>query len=68
MEVHLRRHFDFTEIEKDRECRQLMGGLNAVYMKRYRSRKARAKEELVGNGGLTDVVRVRANIPEGTSE
>ncbi|MFS7969398.1 putative transposase, Ptta/En/Spm, plant [Helianthus anomalus] len=45
-----------------------MDGLNAVYMKRYRSRKAKAKEEFLANGGETDVARARANIPKGMSE
>uniref|UniRef100_A0A251TDZ1 Uncharacterized protein n=1 Tax=Helianthus annuus TaxID=4232 RepID=A0A251TDZ1_HELAN len=27
------RRLDITDTEKDRECKQLMGGLNAVYLK-----------------------------------
>ncbi|KAJ0580870.1 hypothetical protein HanHA300_Chr04g0134291 [Helianthus annuus] len=68
MDVHLRWRFNFTEFEKHPKCRQLMDGLNAVYMKRYRSRKAKAKEEFLANGGETDVARARANIPVGMSE
>ncbi|KAM0008580.1 hypothetical protein Hdeb2414_s0110g00797941 [Helianthus debilis subsp. tardiflorus] len=39
------RRFNFEEIERDCERRQLKGGIRSVYMKRYRDRKSMAKKE-----------------------
>ncbi|KAJ0735452.1 hypothetical protein HanPI659440_Chr11g0432291 [Helianthus annuus] len=47
MEQHLRRRFNFEEIERDCERNQLKGGIQSVYMKRYRDRKSMEKREFI---------------------
>ncbi|KAJ0734419.1 putative transposase, Ptta/En/Spm, plant [Helianthus annuus] len=66
MEQHLRRRFNFEEIERDRERRQLKGGIRSVYMKRYRDRKSMAKKEFIELGKRHDNLEtIRCNPPTG---
>ncbi|MFS7913634.1 putative transcription factor AP2-EREBP family [Helianthus anomalus] len=66
MEQHLRRRFNFVEIERDCERRQLKGGIRSVYMKRYRDRKNMAKKEFIKLGKQHDNLEtIRDNLPTG---
>ncbi|KAD4585650.1 hypothetical protein E3N88_23251 [Mikania micrantha] len=62
---HLKLSFDLDEIERGCESAQKKGGIEAALLKRYRDRKAMAKQHFIKNGGYDDEERVRANPPEG---
>ncbi|KAF5775869.1 hypothetical protein HanXRQr2_Chr13g0616871 [Helianthus annuus] len=66
MEQHLRRRFNFEEIERDCERGQLKGGIRSVYMKRYRDRKSMAKKEFIELGKRHDNLEtIRGSPPTG---
>ncbi|KAM0006492.1 hypothetical protein Hdeb2414_s0171g00822191 [Helianthus debilis subsp. tardiflorus] len=66
MEQHLRRRFNFEEIERDCERRQLKGGIRSFYMKRYRDRKSMAKKEFIKLGKRHDNLEtIRGSPPTG---
>ncbi|MFS7917868.1 hypothetical protein Hanom_Chr03g00194221 [Helianthus anomalus] len=54
MEQHLKRRFNFEEIERDCERNQLKGGIQSVYMKRYKDRKSMEKREFIDLGKQHD--------------
>ncbi|KAL8226527.1 hypothetical protein R6Q57_016359 [Mikania cordata] len=53
--------FDLDEIERGCESAQKKGGIEASLLKRYRDRKAMAKQHFINNGGYADEERARAN-------
>ncbi|KAD4180501.1 hypothetical protein E3N88_29092 [Mikania micrantha] len=65
---HLRESFDLNAVERDLEAAKKKGGIEGAIMKRYRDRKARAKQHFLSVGGEADLVRARANPPEDMPE
>ncbi|KAJ0804542.1 hypothetical protein HanPI659440_Chr02g0039231 [Helianthus annuus] len=60
---HLRENFNFDEVERDLEARNLTGGIRTVLMKRYSNRKYEAKKLFKSQGGYNDIERARAYHP-----
>lgn len=60
---HLRTYFDFDSIKNDPDGRSLWEGIECQVGKRYRGRKASARNYFGENGGLRDVERARTNPP-----
>ncbi|KAF5820639.1 hypothetical protein HanXRQr2_Chr01g0004461 [Helianthus annuus] len=60
---HLREIFNFDEVERDIEAKNLTGGIRAVLMKRYSDRKYEAKKLFKSKGGYNDLESARAFHP-----
>ncbi|XP_035834254.1 uncharacterized protein LOC110882915 [Helianthus annuus] len=60
---HLRENFNFDEVERDIEAKNLTGGIRAVLMKRYSDRKHDAKKLFKSKGGYNDLESARAFHP-----
>ncbi|KAF5782335.1 hypothetical protein HanXRQr2_Chr11g0494681 [Helianthus annuus] len=60
---HLRENFNFDEVERDLEAKNLTGGIRVVLMKRYSDRKYKAIKLFKSEGGYNDIARVRAYHP-----
>ncbi|KAM0041519.1 hypothetical protein Hdeb2414_s0011g00367271 [Helianthus debilis subsp. tardiflorus] len=60
---HLLENFNFDEVERDIEAKNLTGGIRAVLMKRYSDHKHDAKELFKSKGGYNDLESARAFHP-----
>ncbi|MFS7917336.1 hypothetical protein Hanom_Chr03g00187841 [Helianthus anomalus] len=60
---HLREIFNFDEVERDYEAKNLKGGIRSVLMKRYTDRKYEARQLFDSQGGYDDLERARAYHP-----
>ncbi|KAM0018994.1 hypothetical protein Hdeb2414_s0026g00680381 [Helianthus debilis subsp. tardiflorus] len=56
----LRENFNFDEVERDLEARNLTCGIRTVLMKRYSDRKYEAKKYFKSLGGYNDIERAMA--------
>ncbi|KAD4584398.1 hypothetical protein E3N88_21999 [Mikania micrantha] len=56
---HLRESFDLNAVERDLEAAKKKGGIEGAIMKRYRDRKARAKQHFLSVGGEADLEKSR---------
>ncbi|KAJ0514277.1 hypothetical protein HanHA300_Chr10g0367761 [Helianthus annuus] len=61
---HLRENFNFDEVERVIEAKNLTGGIRAVLMKRYSDRKYDAKKLFKSKGGYNDLESARAFHPK----
>ncbi|KAJ0623333.1 hypothetical protein HanIR_Chr01g0030701 [Helianthus annuus] len=52
---HLRENFNFDEVERDLEAKNLTGGIRSLLMKRYSDRKHEAKKIFMSKGGYDDI-------------